>query len=314
MNEACDKLKKTVKDLLSKEKIDLFIGYEQGTIPNRSRPSFVKQITEADRLVLDVYCSNNLAVYLPSVFQIVKKSESLPIVGIAAKACDIRSIVELIKEKQIPRENIIIVGVPCDGVADLNKLQEQKNIETDKNKDPILSVACLECDSSNLDKSDIIIKGELKKNKKATFREVKAFEKKPIEERWNYFKSEISKCIRCYACRQACPNCYCKVCFVDQSKPGWVDRGNDLSDVMLYQIGRIFHQAGRCVSCDACVRACPMGIDLRTFTQKLVKDAKELFQYTSGMSMDDTPLLCTFKQDDKQDFITEPKVGPEENS
>ena len=94
---------------------------------------------------------------------------------------------------------------------------------------------------------------------------------------------------------------------MDQTKPAWVDRGNHLSDVMLYQIGRIFHQAGRCVGCDACVRACPMGIDLRMFTQKLVKDVKELFGYTPGLSLEELPLLCTFREDDTQDFITEPK-------
>ena len=75
---------------------------------------------------------------------------------------------------------------------------------------------------------------------------------------------------------------------------------------MLYHIGRIFHQAGRCVECDACVRACPMNIDLRTFTQKLVKDTGELFGYVAGMSFEELPPLCTFKEDDNQDFITEP--------
>jgi Fe-S oxidoreductase len=75
---------------------------------------------------------------------------------------------------------------------------------------------------------------------------------------------------------------------------------------MLYHIGRIFHQAGRCVECDACVRACPMGIDLRTFTQKMAQDVKEMFDYSPGFSADVPVPLCAYKLDDKQEFITEP--------
>ena len=49
-----------------------------------------------------------------------------------------------------------------------------------------------------------------------------------------------------------------------------------------------------------------MNIDLRTFTQKVAKDVKELFNYTPGLSFDELPPLCTFKEDDSQAFITEP--------
>ncbi len=132
------------------------------------------------------------------------------------------------------------------------------------------------------------------------------FEEKTMEERWEYFQEQMSKCIRCYACRQACPNCYCKECFAEQTKPKWIGTTNNISDIMFYQIGRIFHQAGRCVDCGACVRACPMGIDLRTFTYKLVKDVKELFGYEAGISLDELPPLTTFMLEDEQEFMIEP--------
>ncbi|MHC4284418.1 MAG: 4Fe-4S dicluster domain-containing protein, partial [Planctomycetota bacterium] len=118
---------------------------------------------------------------------------------------------------------------------------------------------------------------------------------------------EISKCVLCKACRSACPNCYCKVCFADQTRPNWTGSGAELSDIISYHLGRMFHQAGRCVDCGACVRACPVGIDLRTFTYKLVEEAKELFDYTAGLDLEQVPPLMEFNASDSDNFITEPE-------
>ena len=322
MTDVQDKLKKVIRDLFSEGRIQLFIGYERGTLPYRNRPSFAGSIEDVEKMVWDARCTNNLAVYLPNFFAPRKKDEELPVIGLAAKGCDMRSVLELVKEKQISRENIVIVEVPCQGMVNIEKLRKAagedglESPDSDREgflangeistEDQFLSEACLTCSHPDPPGADIIIEGERRVIRKVDFGRISELEAKTGEERWNYFESEISNCIRCYACRQACPNCYCKVCFVDQTKPAWVERGAHLSDVMLFHIGRIFHQAGRCVGCDACVRACPMGIDLRVFTQKLVKDVQELFAYTPGMTLDELPLLCSFSKDDNQDFITEP--------
>jgi hypothetical protein len=50
-----------------------------------------------------------------------------------------------------------------------------------------------------------------------------------------------------------------------------------------------------------------MGVDLRTFTYKLVKDAKELFDYTAGLDLERVPPLIEFNVDDSDNFITEPE-------
>ena len=50
-----------------------------------------------------------------------------------------------------------------------------------------------------------------------------------------------------------------------------------------------------------------MGIDLRTFTYKLVKDAQELFGYIPGIDLEEGPALTMFSADDSEDFITEPE-------
>ena len=83
--------------------------------------------------------------------------------------------------------------------------------------------------------------------------------------------------------------------------------GNELSDAMVFQITRIFHQAGRCVECDACYNACPMGIDLRTYTKKMVKDVEEVFNYLPNFDTEPLPPLATYSEQDKDFFITDPE-------
>jgi ferredoxin len=298
----------------------------------RTTPCFVSKPEAARRLVWNSYCANNLAVYLPACFALdprLREQPPPPKVAVTVKGCDGRSAVGLIKEQQVPRENLILIAAPCDGMLDATvaqrligademvaaesadgtiTIEDETGKQTPISREDLLAEACRFCTHKAPAVYDMTV-GELPENQEpraADDRFVK-FSQKPAHERWEEFCREVSKCVLCKACRSVCPNCYCKACFADRTRPKWIDGCDGLEEAIFYHLGRMFHQAGRCVDCGACVRACSMAVDLRTFTYKLVKDAKDLFGYTPGVALEEVGLLMGFDADDPEDFITEPE-------
>ena len=296
-------MREAAKTLLAEKRVELVIGFSKGTVSQTARPFFARTPADTDLLVWDRHCVQNLAVYLPQLFEKPQRPPQNyvpPNVGIIVKGCDGRSVNGLVKEHMVPRANIVIIGMPCEGMA-TDTQPDSAETEVKVNR------ACEECVSPAVHGADIVIEGNCRAPSDRSSVRVAEFAAKPAAERWKIFTEEMSRCIRCNACREACPNCYCKVCFADQRKPAWISPASTTSDTIVYHLGRMFHQAGRCVECDACVNACPMGIDLRLFTQKLVVDAEELFGCIPGVSDDEVPPLNTFRQDDQECFITDPE-------
>ena len=338
MRELANDIRRIARELFDGKKVDLLVGFEKGTNGYRSRPVFVGSAQDTDRLTWDATCSQNLAVYLPSLFRREpqkKGAESAaPRVAFVAKACDVRSLFALVKEKQASREDIIIIGVPCRGLIDGRKLEKavmdsargaevtmlldgEETIgvrlanggNLSLAREPLVQDACLDCRFPVPEGADVLIEGPSRPVGDNDGNLLREFAKLSETERWQKFQGEISRCIRCYACRQACPMCYCTECFAETNNPAWIGVTAELTDMTIFHIVRVFHQAGRCVECDACVRACPMGIDLRPFTKNVAADVRELFGFTPGFDLETPPPLVTFREDDQQGFITEPRKG-----
>jgi formate dehydrogenase subunit beta len=329
-----DAIRAAARPLLAEGKVSLLVGYERGSAGYRCRPSFAASTEDVERLEWDSTCSNNLAVYLPGLFQRPpqKKGQETPLprIGFVAKACDLRSIVALVKERQAPRENLVLIGVPCTGMIDERKVREAageadiasfaddgttvtvrtvEGAERRFERESVLQEACRCCQFPLPVGTDISVEGPSRAPVGPGDSLVTDVEKLTPAERWKRFSTEMSRCIRCYACRQACPTCYCRECFAEQNNPAWIGVGAERTDVSIFHLVRIFHQAGRCVECDACVRACPMGIDLRTWTKKIAADVRALYGFTPDFDPSTKPPLITFKEEDAQEFITEPGAG-----
>jgi len=317
VSELTEKIKKIFTD----EKLDILIGYEKGSLPLRGTPCFIESAEDADKLIFDSTCHNNLAKYLTDQ----KKTEGdARKIGIVVKGCDARAVVQLVVEKQFERENIVIIGVPCKGVIDPSKLRAKlrdkeisdfrfdgnkiivsgENFQETFDKNELLSDGCLSCKYPNAPQYDYFIGDPAEPiASKDEYADIDEFEKKPPDERWEYFEKEYGKCIRCYACRNACPMCYCEQCFVDCSMPQWIGKGGNLSDKMIFHIVRAMHLAGRCVDCGACAAACPLNIDVRLLGKRIEREVAERFDFTAGMDFETPPALATFREDDKQEFI-----------
>ncbi|HPI92724.1 MAG TPA: 4Fe-4S dicluster domain-containing protein [Deltaproteobacteria bacterium] len=329
------KLREEAKKLLTEKKVDVVIGYERGTLPLTATPCFITDPAEADRLVFDATCTQNLAKFAHDILsahreaqkKVKPEDKKKKVVGIVARGCTSRSLVIHLQEKQYARDDVVILGVPCSGYIDGRKLSAAVGgeevlegavsgdsltvkISTGEKKVALSDVYadnCITCRFNNPVISDVMT-GDPAPAKSADkeYEKVEAFEKLSIEERWAYFTKEMAKCIRCYACRNTCPSCYCKVCFVEQSMPQFVGLSAEKTDTQVFQLLRTYHMVGRCVDCGSCVSVCPMGVDLRNFLKKLDKDALELFEHRAGASMDDVPPLSTYKENDKEDFIYNP--------
>ena len=130
------------------------------------------------------------------------------------------------------------------------------------------------------------------------FADVAAFEAKSSAERWAYWSAEFARCRRCYACRQACPLCYCEECLADRAYPQLVETSVKPSANLAFHLMRAYHLAGRCVDCGACQSACPEHLALRLVGRKMAREVKAMFGHEAGVDPAAKPPLVTLSHDD----------------
>lgn len=263
--------------------VQLVIGYGQSAGDDRVVPVFITRPEDVDQLVWNDQCFANLTKYL-----LRKEIAILGRAAICVKGCDERALVVLEKESQLDRSQITVIGLPCEGVG----MPRQAK--------------CDSCDVHTPRQADVTIAppAEAKPATSANrYAEVEAFLKKTPEERMAYWRKELSRCVKCYACRQVCPMCYCRQCIADKNRPVVISTSATLKGNFAWHITRAFHLAGRCIGCDECTRACPAGIDLRLLNLSLAKVAEDSFQFRAGVDPAAEPIIGAYSQQDREEFI-----------
>lgn len=260
------------KELLKQDKVDVVLGYSPGGVEGLLVPFFARTPEDADQLTWGNRCYQNLASYLHG-----RKDR----IGIVAKPCDVRAIIQYIIEKQLSREQVYIIGVDCAGMVDAAGKARPGCNDCGIRIPPLCDVHVVD-DSISQTEAPGQGRGE------------------ELSYNLEKFQQEIDKCILCYSCRQSCFGCYCKTCFIDRGMPDWQPAEVNGGTKMAFHLGRAMHLAGRCVECGSCEAACASGVNIRYIIKELTCFVKDTYGFSAGMDMETTPCMTAYAADDRE--------------
>ena len=293
-------LVKKAKELLANGTVDRVLGYKSGEFGYDVTPGLFSSADEIEKnFVFGDFCGANFSKYLVDE---TRKSDAKVLVFL--KPCDTYSFNQLLTEHRFDKEKVYAVGIPCDGMASINIVKEKvgdgiKAIEADAEniichtlydgdvtlkKEDCLSERCVNCKSKKHVYYDELIGEDGDVIDSNRFDEVKKLEKMTNDERFAFWQNELSRCIRCNACRDVCPACTCEKCVFGNPKSGVENKAaSDSFEEKMFHIIRAFHVAGRCTDCGECSRVCPQHIPLHLLNRKFIKDINEFYgEYQAG--------------------------------
>ena len=311
-----------IKELLADGTVSRVLGWKNGDMAYNPEPAFFETEESLSEFVYDGFCAANLSKYMIEASK--KEGKTL----VLLKPCDSYSFNQLLTEHRIDRDKAYIIGIACRGKLDIEKIKKAgiKGITDIKidgaGADKMLKIATIYGDKEIAYKDAMLERCHVCKGKdhviydelfgesedtsdKERFAEVAKIEAMSPEEKFAFFKAELSKCIRCNACRNVCPACSCRKCVFDSTKFDEAKKANvDSFEEKMFHIIRAFHVAGRCTDCGECSRVCPQGIPLHLFNRKFIKDINELYgEYQAGAEVDQRGPLTNFTFDDAEPSI-----------
>lgn len=321
-----DKMINRAKELLQDGTVNRVLGWKVGEFVYDLTPAVFSSAEELEKdFIYSTFSCANLSKYL------VKESKKEGKILVFLKPCDSYSFQQLMKEHRVNRDNVYIIGIECFGKTDIEKIRAMgisgisKITESDTDltvetiygdkkqikKFEVMAERCLSCKSKKVVVFDEMMgeNGDIIESNR--FDMVEQLENMTPDERFAFWQNELSKCIRCNACRNVCPACTCEKCVFDNDNSGVAQKAaaNSFEENMFHII-RAFHVAGRCTDCGECSRVCPQGIPLHLLNRKFIKDANELYgDYQAGADMETRPPMVNFTYDDAEPSIVYERGG-----
>jgi len=285
-------LRKAASEVLMAGRVGVVIGYGAGSLPEQTVPVLITETSDCEKLEWGHWCRNNLSTYVGSALEQHER------VAVVAKTCDLWAISGLIREGQLRRDQLLVIGVQCPGVHNRSKLAA-KCLACSGGPHPICDLvvtlegvheSCQDPSEATLDIPD------------ARDEQIAYLESRPHGERWKYWQRQFGRCLRCYACRAACPLCYCSSCIVEKHRPQWISTAIDNPGNSSWNIIRAIHLAGRCSGCDECARVCPADIRLDLINRKLALEVERHYGKV-GLDPEEKSALVDFRMEDSEEFI-----------
>ena len=308
------KMLERAKALLESGEVARVIGWKKGDFIYENSPASFETVEELEKgFVYDWFCGANLSKYL---IQMSKKEGKT---AVFLKPCDTYSFNQLVKEHRINRENVYVIAVECLGKLDIEKMKAQgasfvtgvevvgKEVKVSSpagditlNKPEVVLSKCAVCNKTHQVKDEEIIVHERPAREVNRFEEVEKLEAMTEDERFAFWREQLSKCIRCNACRNVCPACSCVKCVFDNPASGIAAKANDDKfEEQLFHIIRAFHVAGRCTDCGECSRVCPQNIPLHLLNRKYIKDIDSFYgEYQAGETAEGKTPLTSYTEGD----------------
>ena len=307
------KMLERAKALLESGEVARVIGWKKGDFCYDPSPASFESVEELNDFVYNWFCGANLSKYL---IQMSKKEGKT---AVFLKPCDTYSFNQLVKEHRINRENVYVIAVECLGKLDIQKIKAQgvsfvtdvevveKEVkvisplgETVLSKPEVVLSKCEVCNKTHQVKDEEIILHERAAREVNRFEEVEKLEAMTEDERFAFWRDQLSKCIRCNACRNVCPACSCVKCVFDNPASGIAAKANDDKfEEQLFHVIRAFHVAGRCTDCGECSRVCPQNIPLHLLNRKFIKDIDNFYgEYQAGETAEGKTPLTSYTEGD----------------
>ena len=310
-------LKQRAIELLENGTVARVLGWKIGENTYDPEPAFFDSVEAMEGFVYNNFCAANLSKYMIEASKLEGKTL------VCLKPCDSYSFNQLIAEHRVDREKAYIIGVGCKGKLSIEQIKKSgvKGILSVTDTDPIqvetlygnselpytagMLNRCFSCKGKEHAVYDELIGESAETSVVDRFDEVRRIEAMSPEEKFAFFQSELSKCIRCNACRNVCPACSCRKCVFDSNKFDSAQKANvDSFEEKMFHIIRAFHVAGRCTDCGECSRVCPQGIPLHLFNRKFIKDINTLYgEYQAGADPEAKGPLTSFTFDDAEPSI-----------